>query len=281
MSNIKKLSIIIVNYNTTSYTLNLVRSINKYLSIPLNNIIIIDNNSDDGDILRLEQHGYQLIQNEKNLGFATAVNQGLKTAKTPFVLLLNPDSVLIDSSVQKMFDRISTDTSIGIIGGKILDKDGGNSNYTPNIFKLNIYLALFEFTILKRFFSKNSITRNFKFQSNKECDVNALCGAFMMFRRKINNKKIFFDENYFMYLEDLDFSIQINKLGLRNVFFPLSSIKHIGGASSMSKYRILHKHWYKSRKYFFNKYLSNFSNRILGIIFFIETTILALFSNEP
>lgn len=280
MSNIKNLSIIIVNYNTTHYTQKLIQSINKFLNIPRNNIIIVDNKSKDRKHLSKKYQEYQLILNKKNLGFSTAVNQGLRKNKNPYVLILNPDSVLTDDSVIKMLDRISADPSIGIIGGKIFDKDGKNSNYTPNKFKLNILLALFEFTILKKIFRDNPITKKFKFHSDYECEVDALCGAFMMFRRKVNKNKIFFDENYFMYLEDLDFSIQMNKSGLKNVFFPQSTINHIGGVSSKSKFKIIHKYWYKSRAYFFKKYLSKFSNLILGIIFYVEIKILSLFSHE-
>jgi len=288
LSTKNRISTIIVNYNSSRNCINLIKSLNKINDL-LGEIIIIDNNSQDIKILEnnLKNKKIRIIKNKINYGFAKAVNQGIKHSSFPIILLINPDSYLENDSVKKSIGLIFQDKSIGIIGGKIKKPNSGQYQLTATNFP-NFFTALFEFTNLKKIFPNNIFSNNFwvekKYCDNKCIPVTSLCGAFLIFRKRINGKLNKFDENYFLYMEDIDFGIFINKLNNKVIFDPRSSVTHIGGGSNNSKYKIVLKYWYKSRNYFFKKHLGLIQGTILQIIFAIEEKILDfihLIKNEP
>jgi hypothetical protein len=217
-----------------------------------------------------------LIKNKTNNGFAKAVNQGIIIAKNEFVLLLNPDSIILDKSIQLIYREILNNPLIGAIGGKIISK---NQKYSATR-KPTFLTGLFEFTNLKKLFPNNIFSYNFWIENNiiqNSTEVTSLCGAFILLRKKLNDKIVLFDENFFLYLEDLDFCLNIKKKGYKIVFNPNAIIRHLGGGSNNSKYNITLKYWYTSRKYLFSKHLNKFESIILNIIFTIEEKILFLY----
>lgn len=279
MSSSQKISIIIINYNSTEKINKLIKSLELIKKIT-KEIIIVDNNSKNLNKLKISKK-IKLSINSKNLGFSKAVNQGIKKSKSNFILLLNPDSELIDNSIEKLFEEIKKDSEIGAIGGKIIYKNKEIYSAT-NI--PNFLIGLFEFTNFKKIFPRNKYSLNFwpekKEYITKPIEVTSLCGAFILFRKFDKENKInLLDENYFLYLEDLDFGIRLKEKGYKIIFDPNSSIKHIGGASSSSKYNIVLKYWYKSRKIFFKKHLNKIGGLTLNIIFTIEEFLLKKYHN--
>lgn len=284
MSN-DKLDLVVVNYNSTKQLINLIKSTKLIASI-INNIIIIDNNSDDFNKKYFQKPKIKIIQNKNNLGFAKAVNKGIKKSTANIILLLNPDTYLINNSIKNTFKLIKEDKKIGTIGGKI--KYPNNILYPTANNKPTFLTGLFEFTNLKKIFPKNKFSRNFWIENiqniKKPIKVSSLCGAYMYIRKKINNKLNLFDENFFMYMEDIDFGIRNNKEGYKVIFDPNSNIIHIGGSSSKNKYKTSLKYWYKSRKIFFKKHLGIFKGTILSILFSLEEIILKVYhyiKHEP
>lgn len=279
MINFKKLSIIIITYNSDKSLDKLLLSL-SYIDKLVEEIIIIDNNSFIFDIKKIQKISpkIKIIKNKTNIGFAKAVNQGIKTSKSNYVLLLNPDTYLIDNSISNTFKLIKENKKIGAIGGKILNEQK-NSSYTANS-KPTFLTGLFEFTNLKKIFPNNKYSNHFWVEKNKKINkpisVSSLCGAYLILRKKIDNRLNLFDEKYFLYLEDIDFGIKINNLGYKVVFDPNSQIVHIGGLSSNNKYKTDLKHWYQSREIFFKDHLGFFASIILISIFKLEKTILYL-----
>ena len=274
-----KLSLIAVTYNSNETIIKLLNSV-KFIKNIIKEIIIIDNNSiffDKNNIQKISPI-IKIIQNKKNLGFAKAVNQGIKISKSNYLLLLNPDTYLIDNSIIETFKKILKDKTIGVIGGKILNEAGKNS-YTANS-KPTFLTGLFEFTNLKKIFPNNKYTNKFWIEKNnlinQPMDVCSLCGAYLIFKKKINNKLNLFNEKYFLYLEDIDFGIKNINQGYKVIFDPNSKIIHIGGYSSKNKYKTDLKQWYKSREIFFKEHLSPFASIILISIFKLEKYILYL-----
>lgn len=286
MSISKKLSVIIVNYNSTQYLKNLILSINKIDQI-VQEIIIVDNHSKDIKDLQITNKKIKIIFNNDNRGFSKAVNQGIIISKSKYILLINPDCLIIDDSIVKSFEFLLKRKNIGAIGGKIQEMDSLNYQHTANS-KPNFLTAIFEFTNIKKLFPNNIFSKNFwienTFKSNIPIEVDAVCGAFVIFRKYINKKLNLFNESYFLYLEDLDFGLKIKSEGYQVFFDPNSTIKHLGGSSSNSKYNIVLKHWYKSRKIFFKKHLNVVESVILSIIFTLEECFLQIYhyiKNEP
>ena len=272
------LTVVIVTYNSNKTILNLLSSL-KYINESIKEIIIIDNNSLIFNKNKIKQVSKKIsiVQNKKNFGFAKAVNQGIKKSKTNFILLLNPDTYLIDKSLVKTFDVIKNNPKIGAIGGKIFDKNK-NRKYTATN-NPTFLTGLFEFTNLKKLFPNNYFSKAFWAENEKisrPTNIVSLCGAYIILRKKINNKLNLFDEKYFLYMEDIDFGISINKSGYKIIFDPKSQIIHIGGASSQNKYHTDLKNWYKSRKIFFKKHLNPIQSIILISIFNLEEKILKI-----
>lgn len=275
MSN--ELDIIIVNYNSTKHSINLIESTNLIKEI-INKIILIDNNSQDFK-KKFFKKEIEIIKNKNNLGFAKAVNQGIKKSKSKFILILNPDTVIINNSIKKLLSEIIKNNEIGAIGGK-MEYFNGKKYLTANS-KPSLFTGLFEFTNLKRIFPNNYFSKRFwpeiTKKNNEPIEVTSLCGAFILFRRKNKKKLNLFDENYFLYLEDLDFCISLKRKGYKIILYPKSKIKHFGGGSNSSKYKTVLKHWYKSRKYFFKKHLNKREFLILKIIFHLEEKLLKIY----
>jgi GT2 family glycosyltransferase len=279
MSIPKKLTIVTVTYNSNKEIINLIKSL-KFIENIVKEIIIIDNNSTIFETKKIKKISkkIKIIKNEKNLGFAKAVNQGIKLSESNFVLLLNPDTYLEDSSITKSFRLIKNNKNIGIIGGKI-KYPSGKIYLTANT-KPTFLTGIFEFTNLKKIFPKNKFSKKFWPENykniKKPTDVSSLCGAYLIFRKKINKKLNLFDESFFMYMEDIDFGIKNKQEGYRVVFDPNSQIFHVGGASSNNKYRTSLDYWYKSRKIFFKKHSNKIEGIILDMIFSIEETFLRI-----
>lgn len=270
----KNTDVIIINYNSTDHLNRLIKTLTTFLKPIINNIFIIDNNSNDFQKFKYSKSkNIIVIKNKKNVGFAKAVNQGIKISKNKFILLLNPDTKVIDQSIINCIEYINNDDKIGIIGGKIKEFDSDNFHYTANT-KATFLTGLFEFTNLKKIFPNNFFSKKFWPESHynfkQPSEVDSLCGAFIIFRKKINNKLNLFNEKYFLYMEDVDFGNKNKKMGYKVILFPQAQIEHIGGASSNSKYNIVLKHWYKSRKIYFKKHLNRFESKILSTIFNIE-----------
>lgn len=186
------------------------------------------------------------------------------------IILLNPDTTIIDNSILKTIDLITK--NIGVIGGKIKYK---NKNIFSANNKPNFLIGLFEFTNLKKLFSNNKYTLDFWLEKTqkitKPIEISGVCGAYLIFRKYDKKNNInYFNENYFMYMEDLDFCLKMKSKGFKIIFDPRSKILHVGGASSKNKYNMALNYWYKSRKIFFKKHLNKVEGIILNIIFTIE-----------
>ncbi|MFA6518554.1 MAG: glycosyltransferase family 2 protein [Candidatus Shapirobacteria bacterium] len=276
-------SVVIVNYNSTKHLNKLLKSTQK-IETNIGEIIIIDNDSKVfEEILNIPRWlvgKVIILKNQTNFGFSKAVNRGIKIAKHKLILLLNPDTQIIDNSISSTIQIISNNKDIGLIGGKLISEETGNEQPTANT-KPTALTAIFEFTILKKIFPNNRFTKKFWPEKDKHIsspiEVESLCGAFIIFRKEIKKQKIRFDENYFLYLEDLDFGTEIKNNGLKVIFDPNSKVVHKGGASSNSRYNIELKHWYDSRNYYFTKHLNNSEAVIIKMIFKLEFYLLKIF----
>jgi len=276
----ESVTLLSVNYNSTNKLNKLLKSVQKYLYPLINEIIIIDNNSTDIKDLIISKKlkaKTTCIINKKNIGFSKAVNYGLKASKNKYILLVNPDSCFFDNSIINAINLLKNNPKIGVVGGKIYGLDKKTRFSATN--KPSFLTTIFEFTVLKKIFSNNIFSKKFWIESNnkvtKPIKVHSVCGAFMLIRKDIN--KIFFDTNYFLYLEDLDFGSIVEQNDYETYFDPRSQIIHIGGYSSHNNYGIIHKYWYTSRDYYFRKHFKGILGQILKYIFIIETKLLIIF----
>jgi len=267
------LSIIYVNYKTSKDILISLASIAKYeKKFKEYEYIIVDNNSDDGglEVIKKKYPFVKIIYAPQNGGFAYGNNHGIKQAIGDFIFLLNPDTYINDNAIEKLYYRIKNDNSIGIIGPQLLYPDGENQSYYLPKTYLNLWKLFCERFYLYKIFKQNHLFNSYfktYMDYSKETYVEQVSGAALLFRKSILENTGLLDENYFMYFEESDFCLQACKHDLKLLYYPKSSIVHIGGLNSESGWERNSEWFVVSFKYYFKK---NFTKSIYytAIIFF-------------
>jgi hypothetical protein len=229
------LSIIIVSYNVGGYLRQCLQSIFQSDEINTYEVIVIDNYSfdDSYQIVKDEFPQVKVNHNLENVGFAKAVNQGIKIAKGKYVCILNPDTLLSHDSLSTLLTYYDTHPEIGCLGPKIVNPDGSLQLACKRSIP-GLQSAFYKLTGLSKLFPKNSRFGKYNLtylDENEIHEVEAVSGSCMMIRREILDKVGYFDESFFMYGEDLDLSYRISKLGYKIVYNPNTTIIHYKGES--------------------------------------------------
>lgn len=222
------LSIIIVNYNTGKLLMHCISSIEKSdLSFPYE-VIVIDNASTDGSATPKSasatgQAGIKRIENKRNVGFAKAVNQGIKAAKGKYALLLNPDTEVQVGTIAKVLEFAKHTPNAGVVGAKFLNLDGSpqGSVFPPS----TIWNAVQEFWLGRKTYSK------YVPQGKSPVAVDAVSGAVFLITPQARERVGLLDERYFMYFEDLDYCRRVKRAGLKIYYLPSAHVVHYHGVS--------------------------------------------------
>jgi GT2 family glycosyltransferase len=216
------LSIIIVNYKTPDLTIGAIESIVNSASV-LYEIIIIDNASDDDseELIRSKYSDIIWIQNEKNEGFGRANNRGIQLARGKYILLLNPDVIILDETLSACIEKFENDLQLGIIGCKLINEDGTHQKSTYSV------------ASLRKLLDQNLIINKFWPMRNEP--VEAVMGSFMLLSRQIFEEVGGFDPDFFMYSEELDLCYRIAKKGYTIKYFEGASAIHKNGGSTSDK----------------------------------------------
>lgn len=267
-----KPSVIILTYNSKGNIGKCLKSLENEKSL-IEEVIVVDNRSTDTTLAEIKKSRIvtRLIVNERNTGFSKGVNKGIMQARGELVLILNPDTIIERGAFQQLFKCLRS-TKADIIGGKALKTDGGIHN--TYVREPGLLTGIFDFTNLRKivpsdYFHKVHYYLNNEFPT-EEKEVDAVSGAFMMVKRGVFEEIGLFDENFFMYLEDVDFCSRAKKKGFKVVFCPMARVIHVGGASSNNKDKINHMAWSNSRKYYFKKHFSKIQNTIVQPLFIID-----------
>lgn len=265
-----KLSVIIVNYNTRDLLNQCLISVQNAMKDIEHEIIVIDNNSEDGSRELLTNSFKQLNHQflNENAGFAKACNHGYKDSTGEFVLFLNPDTIVPPECFQECLSFFDAKIDAGAIGVRMIDGKGnflkeskrGFPSAKTSFFKLFGFTALFPRSDFFAGYYAGGV-------GEKETNtVDVLSGAFMMVRRKVLDNVGGFDENFFMYGEDIDLSYRITKAGYKNYYLGSTTIIHLKGGSTT--YNLMHvNHFYKAMQIFIDKHYKG--KRSLLFIWFI------------
>ncbi|MFZ2199898.1 MAG: glycosyltransferase [Microgenomates group bacterium] len=278
-----KISIVTVTYNSSKNIVNLLNSMYRNRAM-INEVFIIENNSNDRKETKriCEKFSKKMKLSyicRKNVGFGTSCNYGANLSKSELILFLNPDTEIEGDSLKILLDHFQKDKA-DIIGGKAINYEGkihGSVVRYPTLFT-----GLFEFSNLGKFLRIKSAHEQFYYEdlnilrSKLDRQVDAVSGAYLLIAKNTFSKLKGFDENIFMYLEDVDLCKRANDLGLRVFFCPHSIIRHVGGASSQNKYKIRHQAWFDSRKYYYRKHFGILANIIIQPIYTIEEFLLKM-----
>ncbi len=256
------LSIIIVNYNVKEFLQNLLHSIEKASSNISKEIIIIDNASDDGsvEVIKEKFPSVRLIENKINAGFGRANNQGLKIAKGKFILFINPDCIVSEDTFDNMISFFDSNPKCGLAGCKILNSDGTLQLACRRSFP-GPWTSFTKVTGLSNFFPNSRIFARYNLtylDENKTYEVDAVSGSFMMIRTEVYDKVGGFDEQFFMYGEDLDLCYRIQKSGFKVFYVHTTQVIHYKGESTKRSNHDETKLFYDAMHLFVKKHLSSF-----------------------
>ena len=222
-------SIIIVSYNVKAFLLDCIASIRQTATKLSHEIIVVDNNSQDGSVAALEglKPGITVVANRENTGFAGAVNAGFSVSSGEFILLLNPDTLLRDGSIDAVHEFMRSEKSAGIATCRVVDADGSPQSIVQSFpaVSRNIARALF----LDRFAPEKQ-PRFYYRAAPVRADF--VSGAFMLIRRSALPPGPLLNPDYFMYAEEKDLSLRLLRAGWQTYFVPHGEIVHFGGRST-------------------------------------------------
>ncbi len=219
-----KVSVLIVSYNVKQYIVHCIDSIKKSKYDGQIEIIVVDNNSFDGSLDKIKKQFTDVltIQNTKNLGFGKAVNQAAKIAMGDYYLILNPDTIIEESTISTFASYLENNSAVGLAGPKIVNSDGTLQKGCKRSFP-TIGVALPKLIGLDKILPNSKWTGryNLNYLSQDEIHkVDAISGSCMFIRSAIFNKIGGFDERFFMYGEDLDLCYQVHKQGFEVHYLP-------------------------------------------------------------
>lgn len=270
------LSIIIINYNVKYFLEQCLCAIHKAIEHFNAEVWVVDNASTDGSIGYLKPMfpWVKFTENAENVGFAKANNQALLQCAGKYVLFLNPDTLISEDSLTKCIAFLQKEQKAGALGVRMIDGSGTFLPESKRSFPSPL-TSFYKLTGISRLFPSSKIFSRYSLAylnefENHEVDV--LSGAFMLARKDILLDLNGFDEDFFMYGEDIDLSYRIQKLGYKNFYFSESTIIHFKGESTRKGSLRYIKMFYQAMSIFVKKHYAGRSARVLRL--FIQTAIL-------
>lgn len=254
------ISVIIVNYNARNLLRRCLKSILNDDSTKKTEVVVVDNASGDGSREMIERDfpGVKLIPNKSNLGFARGANQGIRTSQGRYILLLNPDALIRTSETDKMIDFMDENKEIGICGPKMTNTEG-NLQYSCRNFPTYFTSISSSQSLLFRFFPKNRLSGKYLLiqkDHQQGMEVDWVSGSALFARRNMLDKIGSLDEDFFMYVEDVDLCFRAKKGGWKVFYYPQACVQHlIGACTNRERFRMIIQH-HRSMYRFYQKHYS-------------------------
>lgn len=279
------ISFVIVNYKSFRYLENCLKSIIKSSNDFEFEIIIVNNDEEKLDKIDcfsedcLEVIGlndqkeginkketskkYTILEINKNIGFGKASNIGSLFSRGKYICFINPDVEIKSKSIKKIINEFELSPEIGIIGPKILEKVG-----TDGIEVVQDWSVGVDLTPLELLLGKIGLSKSKKFlKICKKTEADWVTGACLFIKKRVFLKAGGFDENFFLYYEDVDLCKSVKRLGYKIFYYPQFKVLHLGGKSSNNKYQ-QKLEYFKSQDYFYKKWFSGWSYFVLKFLRF-------------
>lgn len=270
-----QLSVIILNYNVRYFLELCVLSVQSALEHIDGEIIVVDNNSDDDSCEMMKQRfpKIKLIENRVNSGFPKGNNIGVAVAQGEYICILNPDTVVAEDTFTKVLAFAERQKNLGIVGTKLID---GAGNFLPESKRgvptpfvaftkmIGVYKLFPKVTVLGKYYAQHV-------SENETAKVDILVGAFMLMKRDSYQELGGFDENCFMYSDDIDLSYRMLLKGKSNYYYHETTVIHYKGESTI-KDGVYMKRFQEAMEFFYKKHfkVSRFFSFFMktGILFF-------------
>ena len=229
------ISFIIVNYKVSKLVKQSIESIFRHVKTPFE-IIVYDNASDDGSVefLNGKFANTKVIASDKNLGFGTGNNRAFEHANGNYIFLLNPDTILIDDSVDRMINFMEKHPDAGLTSPTLLYEDGSLQRSIRNFYSFFGSLTDNRFMnpVISKFPSVTKVLPGL-LNHNVSQEIDWSKGAALLIRREVIDQIGLFDEDYWIYGEEMDLCYRIGKAGWKKVFLNDCSIIHLEGKSTI------------------------------------------------
>ena len=211
-------------------------------------IIVVDNNSSDGSCAMVKQlfPNVKLIENKENYGFSRGNNIGVSHSKGDYLCILNPDTVVAEDAFSKVLDFAENQKNLGIVGCQLID---GRGKFLPES-KRHIPTPK---VALQKLIGNSKTYYNTSLKRNDVGKTNILVGAFMLLKQSVYNEVNGFDEDYFMYGEDVDLSYKVLKAGYDNYYYGETSVIHYKGESTLRD-KVYAQRFYGAMEIFYKKH---------------------------
>jgi N-acetylglucosaminyl-diphospho-decaprenol L-rhamnosyltransferase len=236
-------SAVVVSYNSATYLTDCLRSLR---SEGVSEVVVVDNASSDGSVAAA--HGADpdatVVETGGNLGFGTAANRGVAATGSPYVLIMNPDTVVEPGTVKALSEALDRDAGLAVVGPRIENVDG---TLYPSVRRFPDLTVAFGHAFLGLVWPANPYTRRYRMldwdHDRPANDVDWVGGACVMVRRVAFDVVAGFDEEYFMYVEDVDLCWRLGLAGWRVGYEPGGRVVHaLGGSSRLVPYRMIAEH---------------------------------------
>ncbi|MFC4817219.1 glycosyltransferase family 2 protein [Flavobacterium sp. GCM10023249] len=251
------LSVIILNYNVSYFLKQCVLSVQKALATIDGEIIVVDNDSKDDSCAMMKAcfPMVKLIENTSNLGFPKGNNVGVAAANGKYICILNPDTVVAEDTFVRLLEFVDSKPDLGIVGCKLID---GTGNFLPES-KRGVptpWVALTKIFSLYKIFPNSKFFNQYYAQhlsENQSGEIDILVGAFMVLKKELYLEVGGFDENCFMYSDDIDLSYSVKKRGKQNYYFHEISAIHYKGESTVRDTTYV-KRFREAMQFFYKKH---------------------------
>jgi GT2 family glycosyltransferase len=231
-----KLSIVIVNYNAQDFLIKCLRSIQTAIKLLEYEVIVVDNGSIEKseDLIKNEFPMIKFIANQINKGFPKASNQGIRISKGEYILLLNPDTVILPNTIEQCISFLDTNPQVAVVTCYVelatgqIDPACHRGFPTP-------WASLCYFLGLEKLFPKSRLFSRYHLgwlPLNIRHEIDTPSGCFYLVKRSVLNEVGLLDEDYFLYFEEVDLSYRIKEKGWKIFFLPEVKIIHYKGISS-------------------------------------------------
>jgi GT2 family glycosyltransferase len=252
-----QLSVIILNYNVRYFLEQCVLSVLQAVKNIDAEIIVVDNNSPDDSCAMMKERfpTVTLIENNANVGFPKGNNIGVSAAKGDYICILNPDTVVAEDTFEKILSFAKSQKDFGISGVKLVE---GRGHFLPES-KRGVptpWVAFTKIGGLYKLLPRREIFNRYYAQhlsENQSGKVDILVGAFMFMKRGLYLEVGGFDENCFMYSDDIDLSYMVLKKGLRNYYFADTTVIHYKGESTVKDGAYM-KRFREAMQFFYQKH---------------------------
>lgn len=234
---VPEVSVIIVSWNTRDLVINCIRSIVAETEAACE-IIIVDNASNDGTAQAIADifPNVTVVALAENVGFARANNLGWEVSRGEYVLLLNPDTVVLEGAIDKCLEEIRNDSQIGVLGCQVWES---SDQIQRTSFKFPGPRSIAEDFLGIRAFVRRlpgADSTSYDLWDRKSSrDVDVISGMFMLIPRNVICENGLFDCAFFIYAEEADFCFRLGQAGLRRFFWSGAKILHLDGGSKSTE----------------------------------------------